>query len=139
MNEESRPARRLPDSKSDGGNSSRRSGRSEGEQVLDSLVAFLRRYVVMSEPQAVAVALWIVHTHALDASEQSPLLAITSAEKQSGKTRLSTCSSSSSRNPGAALGLRAGAHIAVPGGFALKGGVVNDDHRSGAATPSDRL
>jgi hypothetical protein len=88
MNEESRPARRLPDSKSDGGNSSRRSGRNEGEQLLDSLVSFLRRYVVMSEPQALAVVLWIVHTHALDAAEQSPLLAITSAEKQSGKTRL---------------------------------------------------
>jgi hypothetical protein len=88
MNEESRPARRLPDSKADGGNSSRRSGRSEGEQLLDSLVSFLRRYVVMSEPQAIAVALWVAHTHALDAAEQSPLLAITSAEKQSGKTRL---------------------------------------------------
>jgi hypothetical protein len=61
---------------------------SEGEQLLDSLITFLRCYVVMSEPQAIAVALWIVHTHALDAAEQSPLLAITSAEKQSGKTRL---------------------------------------------------
>jgi Protein of unknown function (DUF3631) len=60
---------------------------NEGELLLD-LVTFLRRYVVMSEPQGVAVALWIVHTHALDAAEQSPLLAITSAEKQSGKTRL---------------------------------------------------
>jgi hypothetical protein len=88
VNEESRPARRLPDSKADGKNSSRRSGRSEGEQLLDSLVSFLRRYVVMSEPQANAVALWVAHTHALDAAEQSPLLAITSAEKQSGKTRL---------------------------------------------------
>jgi Protein of unknown function (DUF3631) len=65
-----------------------RSGQSEGEQLLDSLVSFLRRYVVMSEPQGIAVALWIVHTHALGAAEQSPLLAITSAEKQSGKTRL---------------------------------------------------
>jgi hypothetical protein len=88
MNEESRPARRLPDSKADGEHSSHRSGRSEGEQLLDSLVSFLRRYVVMSEPQGIAVALWVVHTHALDAAEQSPLLAITSAEKQSGKTRL---------------------------------------------------
>jgi len=61
---------------------------NEGEQLLDSLVSFLRRYVVMSEPQAIAVALWVVDTHALDAAEQSPLLAITSAEKQSGKTRL---------------------------------------------------
>jgi hypothetical protein len=87
MNEESRPARRLSSANS-ARKSSGSSGRSEGEQLLDSLVSFLRRYVVMSEPQALAVVLWIVHTHALDAAEQSPLLAITSAEKQSGKTRL---------------------------------------------------
>jgi hypothetical protein len=61
---------------------------SEGAQLLDALAGFLRRYVVMSEPQAQAVALWIVHTHALNACEASPLLAITSAEKRSGKTRL---------------------------------------------------
>jgi Protein of unknown function (DUF3631) len=62
--------------------------RSEGAHLLDALIVFARRYVVMSDSQAVAVALWTVHTHALDGCEQSPLLAITSAEKRSGKTRL---------------------------------------------------
>ena len=33
------------------------------------------------------IALWIVHTHAFDAAEVTPYLAITSAEKRSGKTR----------------------------------------------------
>jgi hypothetical protein len=61
---------------------------NETGQLLDALVSFSRRYVVMSGAQAIAVAVWTLHTHALDACEQSPYLAITSAEKRSGKTRL---------------------------------------------------
>lgn len=56
--------------------------------ALDDLVAFLRRYVVMTETQADAVALWTAHTHAVAASETTPYLAVTSAVKRSGKTRL---------------------------------------------------
>ena len=57
-------------------------------EVLDELAGFVRRFVVMSPAQADAVALWIVHTHVFDAAEQTPYLAISSAEKRSGKTRL---------------------------------------------------
>jgi Protein of unknown function (DUF3631) len=60
----------------------------DGRELLEALTTFVRGYVVMSEPQAVAVALWIVHTHALDGCEVSPILGVTSAEKRSGKTRL---------------------------------------------------
>jgi hypothetical protein len=56
--------------------------------LLDELVAFVRRYVVLAPAQADAIALWIAHTHALDAAHATPYLAITSAEKESGKTRL---------------------------------------------------
>lgn len=57
-------------------------------EVLDEVAGFLRRFVVMSPAQADAVALWVVHTHCFDAAEQTPYLAISSAEKRSGKTRL---------------------------------------------------
>jgi Protein of unknown function (DUF3631) len=56
--------------------------------LVQDIAAFLRRYVVMNESQATVVALWIVHTHCIDAAEQTPYLAITSPEKQCGKTRL---------------------------------------------------
>lgn len=57
--------------------------------TLDELVAHLRRFVwFQRDCQAIAVALWIAHTHAVDAAEQSPILAITSPVKQSGKSRL---------------------------------------------------
>src|SRR4051794_27277130 len=58
------------------------------DEVLDTLAWFVRRFVVMSPAQADAVALWVVHTHCFAAAEQTPYLAISSAEKRSGKTRL---------------------------------------------------
>lgn len=57
--------------------------------ALDAIAEFLRRYVVFAaDAQVVAVTLWIAHTHAIDAFDVSPYLAVTSAEKGSGKTRL---------------------------------------------------
>lgn len=61
-------------------------------RFLDAVHAFLRRYVAFpSEHEPVAVALWIAHAHLVDRFEVSPLLAITSAEMRSGKTRLLDC------------------------------------------------
>ncbi len=59
-----------------------------GAAVLDSLEWFIRKYVVLSPSQAKIVAVWVLHTHAFDAADTTPYLFITSAEKQSGKTRL---------------------------------------------------
>ena len=52
------------------------------------LIGFIRRFVAVSEDQALLIALWIVHTHALDAADTTAYLNIWSAEKRSGKTRL---------------------------------------------------
>lgn len=60
----------------------------DGSALLGELVNFIRRFVVMTEGQATVWALWVAHTHALDAAEQTPYLSITSPEKRSGKTRV---------------------------------------------------
>jgi hypothetical protein len=57
-------------------------------EILDSIVAFIRRFVVMSRAQLSIAALWVVHTHAIEAADVTAFLAATSAEKRSGKTRL---------------------------------------------------
>lgn len=57
-------------------------------EALDDVVGFVRRFVAMTEAQAVVVGLWVAHTHVIDAAEATPFLAVTSAEKRSGKTRL---------------------------------------------------
>lgn len=56
--------------------------------VLDDVVRFVRRFVSLTDAQASAVSLWVAHTHVLAAADCTPYLAVNSAEKQSGKTRL---------------------------------------------------
>ena len=56
--------------------------------TLDDVKAFVRRFVVLNEAQLTAVALWVFHTHAVEAAYTTPYLAITSALKRSGKSRL---------------------------------------------------
>ena len=57
--------------------------------TLGAVESFVRRFVVFPSPhEAVAVALWVAHTHVADTAEVSPYLQVTSPEKRSGKTRL---------------------------------------------------
>jgi hypothetical protein len=54
----------------------------------DQIAAFICRFVVVTEHQADAVALWVLHTHAISAADTTPYIQVTSAEPQSGKTQL---------------------------------------------------
>lgn len=56
--------------------------------ILPDLIAAIRRHVAMPESPALVTALWIMHTHALNAFDISPRLIITSAEPGCGKTTL---------------------------------------------------
>jgi len=56
--------------------------------LLAAITETLRRYLVITNNQAVAIALWVAHTHAFDAAHATPYLDIWSATKQSGKTLL---------------------------------------------------
>ncbi len=61
-------------------------------EALAKIERFLRRYVVFARPETVvAVVLWVAHTHAIERADATPYLAISSPEKQSGKTRLLEC------------------------------------------------
>ena len=56
--------------------------------ILDRIADHVARYVVADRDQLVALALWVAHTHAIEAAEVTPYIAVTSAEKRSGKTLL---------------------------------------------------
>src|SRR2546423_14364457 len=57
--------------------------------LLGLVARFVRRFVVLpSDAALAAVSLFVLHTYALDATEQTPYLLVTSPERQSGKTRL---------------------------------------------------
>lgn len=60
----------------------------DGAGVLDDVFEFLGRFVAYpSEAARVAHALWIVHTHLMDAWASTPRIAFLSPEPGSGKTR----------------------------------------------------
>lgn len=56
--------------------------------LLDELVVFMRRFLVLPPEGFDLLALWTLHTHAIEAFEDTPFLAVTSAEPESGKTRV---------------------------------------------------
>lgn len=60
----------------------------ETADVLSKIREYIRRYVIVSDDQALAVTLWVAHTHAFAAAGSTPYLAINSAEPESGKTQL---------------------------------------------------
>lgn len=60
----------------------------ESAAMLEDLRHFIRRFLVMSDAQAVALCLFILYTYAAEQFECAPYLQVTSAEKRSGKSRL---------------------------------------------------
>jgi hypothetical protein len=61
---------------------------SDLAELLNRVSEFVRSYVVLSDDQLAATSLWTLHTWAFEAADCTPYLRITSAEKESGKTRL---------------------------------------------------
>lgn len=59
-----------------------------GELLLDDLVAFLNRYMVLPPYAAEAIALWLVHTYLFDVADYTPYLLVTSPVRECGKTTL---------------------------------------------------
>src|SRR5215216_1207340 len=82
------PGSLLPEAGRVEGNGPKQAEAPSGVELLVNLIGFIRRFVALSDAQGDIVALWAVHTHALDAADCTGYLSITSAEKRSGKTRL---------------------------------------------------
>jgi hypothetical protein len=59
-----------------------------GAALLRDVLAFIRRYVVLTADQAVVVTLWTLHTWAVAAADIFPYLSVSSAVMRTGKTRL---------------------------------------------------
>jgi hypothetical protein len=57
-------------------------------EVLAAVARFIRCYVVLTEAQLVAVTLWVAHTWVIEATSTTPYFHVTSAEAESGKSRL---------------------------------------------------
>ncbi len=58
----------------------------DGADVLDELLTTIKRFCVLPDHSDVLIATWILHAHAHDCSDISPLLCLTSPEKRCGKS-----------------------------------------------------
>lgn len=74
--------------------------KTEGAILLEKISAFIKRFAFLpSDEAALVIALFVVHTWAIDAAEATPYLLLASPEKRSGKTRLLEVLGLMVRNP----------------------------------------
>jgi putative DNA primase/helicase len=71
----------------------------DGAALLNELESTFRKYAVLPEGAADTLALWTLFTHTHDAAMISPILALSSPEKRSGKTRVLSLLSMVVRRP----------------------------------------
>jgi putative DNA primase/helicase len=57
-------------------------------ELLEICKQWVRRYVIVSDEQAVILAAWILHTWTFEAAETTPYIHITAPERECGKSRL---------------------------------------------------
>ena len=60
----------------------------DGEVLIADMVRAIRSHVILSKHQALAVAIWIIHTHAIEVADHTARLQIKSPVWQCGKTTL---------------------------------------------------
>lgn len=58
----------------------------DGAQLLSDLVETVNRFCVLPEHSDILIAAWILHAHAHDCADISPILCLTSPEKRCGKS-----------------------------------------------------
>jgi hypothetical protein len=63
-------------------------GSEDGGALLNDLERYIRRFARLTVEQAVILAVYILHTHVIDASTFTPYIQIWSAVMRSGKTRV---------------------------------------------------
>ena len=108
-----------------------------GAEVLDDVLAFLKRFVAYpDEHAAVAHTLWVAHCHLMDQWESTPRIAFLSPEPGSGKTRALEITETLVPRPIALLTRGAGqqhdvCHRLRSGGSRAAGGIPRTRQRGG--------
>jgi hypothetical protein len=59
---------------------------AETSNLITDLIGLYKRFIVIDYDQAVILALWVLHTHAIKAADQTPYIHVTSAEKRCAKS-----------------------------------------------------
>ena len=78
---------------------------NETAHVLQTISDYLDRFLILTDEQRTALAVWVCMTYIYDCYDTVPYLVVTSAEKRSGKTRVIECVQSICANPIVVTGL----------------------------------
>lgn len=78
-----------------------------GPSMIEALIVRLTEHIVMTSHELLALALWILFTHTLDAARVCPILSVRSPVKRCGKTSLMTLLAGLVANPYAASNVTA--------------------------------
>jgi hypothetical protein len=62
--------------------------KTESAELANRIVALLKKYLVLSPAEFDVLALWVLHTHVLDANDYTPYISVSSAVKRCGKSRV---------------------------------------------------
>ena len=57
-------------------------------ELLDEVMTFIGRFVVLTKEQLHVLAVWVLHTYAIAAADTTPYISVVSPTKGSGKSRL---------------------------------------------------
>ena len=57
-------------------------------RLLDDIRGFIRRYVVVTDHEFVALSLWVIHTYCFLTGENTPYIKVTSPTPGAGKSQL---------------------------------------------------
>jgi putative DNA primase/helicase len=83
----------------------------ETAELLETCKQWVRRYVIVSEDQAVILGAWILHTWTFEAAETTPYIHITAPERECGKSRLMVTLAALAFNPVRSGGMTAAALV----------------------------
>src|SRR4051812_14516378 len=78
----------VPTNPVEASKASQASRQSDLLSIYWQIEQFMGRFVVLPTAAKIAVVLWVMHAHLIEASIASPILHIISPTRQSGKTRL---------------------------------------------------
>lgn len=60
----------------------------QAKDLLDQLLKYLHRFLLLSHEQAAVLSLWILHTYCWQEADQTPYISVISPEPRCGKSRL---------------------------------------------------
>jgi putative DNA primase/helicase len=63
-------------------------GKVNGRELVSAIRKSIQRYVVLPDHEATAAALWVIHSHAVEAAFIAPILLLISPQKRCGKSTL---------------------------------------------------